>query len=258
MKRFKQLLEDIELIPVVEPSERSKEKPRKAAIVHKDYGSPDYSTDKVINRKNLGEIHPGYDLHQHSIEIETGKGRALKHRFTIVHRASDDIVGEMHAWGGKLHPKKGVVKGTKGKGLKVSYLEGHPEHSSKKIGVSLPVEMYRHLHKRGYAIQSDSVQSHGAANVWNTMRNDPELRKHMMIHDDGDMDTNQKHTFQTRAHRRPERHIWHQFSRSWSAGKEKVEPEFGVDPNYNRTLILAGKKRKKKPAVVSEDIEMTN
>lgn len=255
--------EDIELIPVTR--DRDAGKPRKAEVVHKDYGTKTYSSDKVVTRKNHGEIHPGYELHQHSVEMDntrpSGPQRILKHKFTIVHKASGDIAGEMHAWGGKLHPKKGVVFGSKGKALKVSHLEMHPDHSSKKVGASLPVEMYRHLHRKGHAIQSDSMQSHGGAHVWNTMRNDRELKKHMMIHDDDKTDTKQKHAFQTRADKRPERHIWHQFSRSWSGGRDnpsKVEPEYGVDPDFRRTLILAGKKRKKKPAVVSEDIEMAD
>ena len=259
----KVVTEDIELIPVTR--DRDAGKPRKAEVVHKDYGTKTYSSDKVVTRKNHGEIHPGYELHQHSVEMDnkrpSGPQRVLKHKFTIVHKASGDIAGEMHAWGGKLHPKKGVVFGSKGKALKVSHLEMHPDHSSKKVGASLPVEMYRHLHRKGHAIQSDSVQSHGGAHVWNTMRDDRELKKHMMIHDDDKTDTKQKHAFQTRAYKRPERHIWHQFSRSWSGGRDnpsKVEPEYGVDPDFKRTLILAGKKRKKKPAVVSEDIEMAD
>lgn len=243
--------EDIELIPVTR--DRDAGKPRKAEVVHKDYGSKTYSSDKVVTRKNHGEIHPGYELHQHSVEVDntrpSGPQRILKHKFTIVHKASGDIAGEMHARGGKLHPKKGVLLGSKGKALKVSHLEMHPDHSSKKVGASLPVEMYRHLHRKGHAIQSDSVQSHGGAHVWNTMRDDRELKKHMMIHDDDKTDTKQKHAFQTRAYKRPERHIWHQFSRSWSGGRDnpsKVEPEYGVDPDFTRTLILAGKKPKKK------------
>lgn len=212
-----------------------------------------------MKRKNLGQIHTGYDLHQHSVEINTGRGdeRAVKHKFTIVHRASGDVAGEMHAWGGKLHPVKGVIKGTKGKGLKVSHLEVHPDHREKKIGTSLPVEMYRHLHRRGHAIQSDANQSHGAANVWNTMRHDRELQKHMMIHDSGGEKNSRGNAFEPRAHRRPERHIWHQHSRSWSHDRgQKVEPSFGDEPETVKTLILSGKKRKKK--TVKEDIEIAN
>ena len=247
--------EDIELIPVHRDTHVDK---RKAADVHKAYGSKTYSSDKVVKRKNLGQIHPGYDLHQHSVEINTGRGdeRAVKHKFTIVHRASGDIAGEMHAWGGKLHPVKGVIRGTKGKGLKVSHLEVHPDHREKKIGTSLPVEMYRHLHRRGHAIQSDANQSHGAANVWNTMRHDRELRKHMMIHDSGGAKNSRGNAFEPRAHKRPESHIWYQHSRSWSHDRgQKVEPSFGDEPETVKTLILSGKKRKK---TVKEDIEIAN
>ena len=253
-KLRKAVTEDIELIPVHRDHHVDK---RKAADVHKAYGSKTYSSDKVVKRKNLGQIHPGYDLHQHSVEINTGRGseRAVKHRFTIVHRASGDVAGEMHAWGGKLHPIKGVVRGTKGKGLKVSHLEVHPDHREKKIGASLPVEMYRHLHRRGHAIQSDAIQSHGAAHVWNTMRHDRELKKHMMIHDNGTPVRGQVHSFEKRAHRRPERHIWYQHGRNWSSGREKVEGSHGDEPETVKTLILSGKKRRKK---VTEDIEIAN
>lgn len=253
-KKKSTVSEDIELIPVHRDTHVEK---RKAADVHKAYGSKTYSSDKVVKRMNLGQIHPGYDLHQHSVEINTGRGdqRAVKHKFTIVHRASGDIAGEMHAWGGKLHPTKGIVYGTKGKGLKVSHLEVHPDHREKKIGTSLPVEMYRHLHRRGHAIQSDAIQSHGAANVWNTMRHDRELKKHMMIHDSGGAKNSRGNAFEPRAHKRPESHIWYQHSRSWSRGGEKVEGSGGDEPETVKTLILSGKKRKK---TVKEDIEMAD
>ena len=210
-----------------------------------------------MTKKNLGEIHPGYDLYHHSRISRDYRGRdVLRHQFTIVHRASGDIAGDMHAKGGKLHPTKGVVPGAKGKGLKVTHLEVHPDHSSKKVGKSLAVEMYRHLHRRGHAIQSDAIQSHGAAHVWNTMRNDRELKKHMMIHSNREPLRGELHTFEKRAHRRPERHIWYQHSgNSWAFGKPKVEPSHGDEPDEVRTLILSGKKRRKK---VTEDIEMSN
>lgn len=249
--------EDIELIPV--HRDRHAEKPRKAADVHKGYSTKDYSNEKIVTKKNLGEIHPGYDLHHHSRISKDHRGRdVLRHQFTIVHKASGDVAGEMNAKGGKLHPTKGVVPGPKGKGLKVTHLEVHPDHSSKKVGTSLAVEMYRHLHRRGHAIQSDAIQSHGAAHVWNTMRNDRELKKHMMIHSNREPLRGELHTFEKRAHRRPERHIWYQHSRNWSAGREKVEGSHGDEPNEVKTLILSGKKRKKKAAVVSEDIEMAH
>ena len=251
----KVVTEDIELIPV-DKSVYAETKPRKAADVHKGYATKDYSSDKIVTKKKLGEIHPGYDLHHHSRISRDHRGRdVLRHQFTIVHRASGDVAGEMNAKGGKLHPTKGVVPGPKGKGLKVTHLEVHPDHSSKKVGTSLAVEMYRHLHRRGHAIQSDAIQSHGAAHVWNTMRNDRELKKHMMIHSNREPLRGELHTFEKRAHRRPERHIWYQHSRNWSAGREKVEPSHGDEPDEVKTLVLSGKKRRKK---VTEDIEMAN
>lgn len=250
----KVVAEDIELIPV--QRDRHPEKPRKAADVHKGYSTKDYSNEKIVTKKNLGEIHPGYDLYHHSRISRDHRGRdVLRHQFTIVHKASGDIAGDMHAKGGKLHPTKGVVPGAKGKGLKVTHLEVHPDHSSKKVGKSLAVEMYRHLHRRGHAIQSDAIQSHGAAHVWNTMRNDRELKKHMMIHSNREPLRGELHTFEKRAHRRPERHIWYQHTRNWSAGREKVEGSHGDEPDEVRTLVLSGKKRRKK---VTEDIEMSN
>lgn len=249
----KVVTEDIELIPV--QRDRHAEKPRKAADVHKGYATKDYSSDKIVTKKKLGEIHPGYDLHHHSRISKDHRGRdVLRHQFTIVHKASGDIAGEMNAKGGKLHPTKGVVAGPKGKALRVTHLEVHPDHSSKKVGTSLAVEMYRHLHRRGHAIQSDAIQSHGAAHVWNTMRNDRELKKHMMIHSNREPLRGEMHTFEKRAHRRPERHIWYQHSRNWSAGREKVEGSHGDEPDEVKTLVLSGKKRRK----IKEDIEMAN
>lgn len=251
----KAVTEDIELIPV-DKSVYGESKPKKAADVHKGYATKDYSNEKIVTKKNLGEIHPGYDLYHHSRISKDHRGRdVLRHQFTIVHKASGDVAGEMHAKGGKLHPTKGVVLGSKGKGLKVAHLSVHPDHSSKKVGKSLAVEMYRHLHRRGHAIQSDAIQSHGAAHVWNTMRHDPELKKHMMIHSNREPLRGELHTFEKRAHKRPERHIWYQHSRNWSAGREKVEASHGDEPDEVKTLILSGKKRRKQ---VKEDIEMAN
>lgn len=203
--------------------------------------------------KNLGEFHPGYDLHHRSV----GK-HPIKHVFSMVHKASGNVAGEMHAYGGKLHPKMGVVLGTKGKGLKVSHLSVRANHREKKVGKSLAVEMYRHLHRRGHAIQSDTIQSHGAAHVWNTMRNDPELKKHMMIHDSGKPFSGEVTRLETRAHRRPENHIWYQSAGEHVYGKEKVRGSRGLEPESVKTLILSGKKQKKKKKVVKEDIEMTH
>lgn len=238
-KLRKAIREDIDLIP----TDRFDGEERKA------YG---------MKSKNLGEFHPGYDLHQRSIKTKDHRGKAaVKHVFSMVHKASGNVAGEMHAYGGKLHPIKGVEVGTKGKGLKVSHLSVHSNHREKKVGKSLAVEMYRHLHRRGHAIQSDTIQSHGAAHVWNTMRHDPELKKHMMIHDSGKPLRGEVSRLEKRAHRRSENYIWYQHAGEHVYGKEKVKGSRGDEPESVKTLVLSGKKQKKKK-VVKEDIEMTN
>lgn len=238
-KLRKAIREDIDLIP----TDRFDGEERKA------YG---------MKSKNLGEFHPGYDLHQRSVKTKDHRGKAaVKHVFSMVHKASGNVAGEMHAYGGKLHPIKGVEVGTKGKGLKVSHLSVHSNHREKKVGKSLAVEMYRHLHRRGHAIQSDTIQSHGAAHVWNTMRHDPELKKHMMIHDSGKPLRGEVSRLEKRAHRRSENYIWYQHAGEHVYGKEKVKGSRGDEPESVKTLVLSGKKQKKKK-VVKEDIEMTN
>ena len=238
-KLRKAIREDIDLIP----TDRFDGEERKA------YG---------MKSKNLGEFHPGYDLHQRSVKTKDHRGKAaVKHVFSMVHKASGNVAGEMHAYGGKLHPIKGVEVGTKGKGLKVSHLSVHSNHREKKVGKSLAVEMYRHLHRRGHAIQSDTIQSHGAAHVWNTMRHDPELKKHMMIHHSGKPLRGEVSRLEKRAHRRSENYIWYQHAGEHVYGKEKVKGSRGDEPESVKTLVLSGKKQKKKK-VVKEDIEMTN
>ena len=234
-KLRKAIREDIDLIP----TDRFDGEERKA------YG---------MKSKNLGEFHPGYDLHQRSVKTKDHRGKAaVKHVFSMVHKASGNVAGEMHAYGGKLHPIKGVEVGTKGKGLKVSHLSVHSNHREKKVGKSLAVEMYRHLHRRGHAIQSDTIQSHGAAHVWNTMRHDPELKKHMMIHDSGKPLRGEVSRLEKRAHRRSENYIWYQSAGERVYGKEKVKGSRGDEPESVKTLVLSGKKQKKKK-VVKEDI----
>lgn len=237
MKSFLEYIsEDIELILV----KRSRpDEYRSLAASQKHF-------QKVLKakKKSLGDIHPDYELHQYTLNRGSNIGRT--HYFHIVHKPTQNIVGQMTARGGRLHPILGFQKSQKGKGLKVVGLDMHSEHRSKKIGVSLPVEMYRHLHRSGYGIQSDTNQSHGAAHVWNIMRNDPELKKHMMIHDRREPLRGERTTFIKRAYRYPEKDIWHQFSRSWGRTNPKVEPTYGVDPEIVRTLILSGKKRKKR------------
>jgi len=227
--------EDIELIQV----SQSKPYPyHTAEETHRHY-------KKVLKAKgkNLGDIHPDYELHQHTATRVNQNERV--HYFTIVHKPSGIVAGSMVARGGRIHPIKGFEHSLKGKGLRVIGLDMQPEHRSKRIGVSLPVELYRRLHRLGYGIQSDTTQSHGAAHVWNLMRHDRELKKHMMIHDRRQPLRGELHTFIKRAYRFPEKEIWNQFSRSWGH-RPKVEPTYNMERNHERTLILSGKKRKKR------------
>lgn len=249
----KTVSEDISIVDV--PQEPYQKK-RKAKDVHQDYGTKTYSNETIVTKKNHGEIHPGYELHQHSKLTNLRGKEVLRHKFTVVHKASGDVAGEMHSWGGKLHPHKGHVMGPKGKGMVVSHLDFDPDHSSKKVGTSLPVAMYRHLHRKGFSIQADSAQSHGGAHVWNTMRKDKELGKHMVMHelDDSPTPPKTRHSFSTLASKAPESQIWYQKHRDQYQGIEKVKPQHG-GMERDVTLILTGKKRKK---VVKEDIEMAD
>lgn len=251
MKSFLSFIsEDIELIPLSRP--KTPPPMKSVEDLHTEYSEPEEVGEKIVVKRKLGEMHPGYDLYQHSRLVPSSSAKwstnsaskqVLQHRFTIVHRQSGKVAGEMRGWGGRLHPIRGVMTGAKGKGIKEYSLNIHPDHSSKKVGVSLPVEMYRFLHRRGHAIQSDTMHSQGGANVWDTMRNDTELGKHMMVHDRREPLRGEMHTFTKKAARLPQEDIWHQyvdFEGPKVKGK-KVEDE----PEIARTLILSGKKRRK-------------
>ena len=49
----------------------------------------------------------------------------------------------------------------------------HPDHSSKKVGFSVPGEMYKHISKH-HTIWSDHTNTIGAAKMWKGLINDPE------------------------------------------------------------------------------------
>ncbi|NBO23459.1 hypothetical protein EBU94_09010, partial [bacterium] len=141
---------------------------------------------------------------------------------------------------GKVSRKSGFKEG-KGDDVSIINLHVHPTHSKKKIGASLAVQAYKHLHKLGHSIESGSLQSPGGAHVWNTLRKDPEVKKHVRYHD----------PFEGRsyaAHKVPTGEIWQ-------------------EEQDDRTLILH-RKPKKKALVkegymsflefIGEDIEIAN
>jgi ribosomal protein S18 acetylase RimI-like enzyme len=182
---------------------------------------------KFLHHKNLGEFHPNYELHRHSYEERTptrdGVRKRHIHDYSIVHKPSNTVVGGFVGNGGKVSRKSGFKEG-KGDDVSIINLHIHPTHSKKKIGASLPVQAYKHLHKLGHSVESGSLQSPGGAHVWNTLRKDPEVKKHVRYHD----------PFEGRsyaAHKLPTGEIWQ-------------------DEQDDRTLILHRKPKKK--ALVAE------
>ena len=188
---------------------------------------------KFLHHKNLGEFHPNYELHRHSYEERTptrdGVRKRHIHDYSIVHKSSNQVVGGFVGNGGKVSRKSGFKEG-KGDDVSIINLHVHPTHSKKKIGASLPVQAYKHLHKLGHSVESGSLQSPGGAHVWNTLRKDPEVKKHVRYHDPFE---GRSHA----AHKLPTGEIWQ-------------------DEQDDRTLILHRKPKKK--ALVKEDIEIAN
>jgi predicted N-acetyltransferase YhbS len=182
---------------------------------------------KFLHHKNLGEFHPGYELHRHTYEESTPTRNGVRkrhiHDFSIVHKSSNQVVGGFVGNGGKVSRKSGFKEG-KGDDVSIINLHIHPTHSKKKIGASLPVQAYKHLHKLGHSVESGSLQSPGGAHVWNTLRKDPEVKKHVRYHDPFE---GRSHA----AHKLPTGEIWQ-------------------DEQDDRTLILHRKPKKK--ALVAE------
>jgi len=220
---------------------------------------------KFLHHKNLGEFHPNYELHRHSYEERTptrdGVRKRHIHDYSIVHKPSNTVVGGFVGNGGKVSRKSGFKEG-KGDDVSIINLHIHPTHSKKKIGASLPVQAYKHLHKLGHSVESGSLQSPGGAHVWNTLRKDPEVKKHVRYHDPFE---GRSHA----AHKLPTGEIWqdeqddrtlilHRKPKKKALVAERYMSflDFiGEAPETVKTLILSGKKRKK---TVKEDIEMAD
>ena len=145
MKTYRQLLEDIELVPDIQRDTRWE-----LRSVH----------DQISGRskKNLGKIHKDYSLHK------SGKD------FVITHDKSKKLVGVISTT---------AHHNSKGKHLGVAATAVHPDHTKKKIGHSLAVAAYKHIHKQGYTIRSGNEQSPGGASVWHGLMNDPKTKKHV-------------------------------------------------------------------------------
>ena len=143
---------------------------------------------RFVKHENLGEIHPGYELYRHiSSHYGWNRGKRIHaHQYSIVHKKSGDVAGEIDASAGKIHRKTGEHTRGTGKGLAIKWVGVHPEHSSKKAGTSLPIAAYKHLHKLGHSIKSDTTHSFGAAKLWDILRNDPDVNHHVKYHDEKD------------------------------------------------------------------------
>lgn len=226
-KLGKTVKEDIELDPYIDPPEGKTHKFGKEYKQNKKFTHyPE--EEKHTSSRNLGEIHPGYELHRHTMTVDRAR-KFHKHSFSIVHKASGDVAGEIDAKGGSINRKTGEHRLGRGKGLKIDWVHVQPEHGTKKVGVSLAAAAYKHLHKRGHSIKSDTKQSIGGANLWNSLRHDPETKHHTMFHDE-------RNNKPIAAHKVPEGEIWHD------------------EPHAQETTLVLHAKPKKK--TVKEDIEM--
>lgn len=146
MKSFKKYIsEDIELSSdIVRPK-------------ISDWKGTQSKFEKFKKLKNLGKIHDDYSIYSHS------GGRS----FYIVHDRKNNVVGEIT--NNSRTPNH----------IEVGGLSVHKNHTKKKIGTSLAVAAYKHLHGLGYTIGSGGVQSIGGASVWQELMNDPEINKHV-------------------------------------------------------------------------------
>ena len=210
MKTYRQLLEDIELRSGIGRATRD------------DMRATQDEFDST-RKKNLGKIHKDYSLHKG----EYGD-------FFIHHDKSKKVVG--HISNETPH---------KSKSLKVGLTSIDPKHTKKKIGHSLAVAAYKHLHgKHGYEIQSGNEQSVGGASIWRHLMKDPSTKNHVhAVHHPWDG----KRTELGQASKLHTGDIWTSGSgevRRKAASKGiTMHPFKGYDndPVYHRTLVLKRK-----------------
>ena len=148
MKTYKQLLEDIEL---VSGHPRTAKSDMRSA-------QHDFDVDAEF-RKPLGKIHKDYSLHR------------LGKKLHITHDPSGKVVGHIDT--------HDTERGSPNKTLYIAQLNIDREHTKKKIGHSLAVAAYKHLHKTGHTIHSGTQQSVGGASVWRELMNDPSTRRYV-------------------------------------------------------------------------------
>jgi hypothetical protein len=148
MKTYTQLREDIDLIGSAGGFDK----------VHSVEANRAFKTKRDGMIMNIGKIHKDYSLHR---EGDNGS-------MFITHDKTKKVIGRIY---GEGSPKRFAVHG----------ISVHPKHTKKKIGHSLAVAAYKHLHGMGVDVHSDIHQSTGGASVWNTLRKDPDTRKHVHV-----------------------------------------------------------------------------
>ena len=211
MKTYRQLIEDIELVSGIGRQTRDDTQSMQDEFKH-------------TRKKNLGKIHKDYSLHKG----EYGD-------FFIHHDKSKKVVGH-------------IANETpyKRKSLKVGLTTIDPKHTKKKIGHSLAVAAYKHLHgKHGYEIQSGAEQSLGGASIWRHLMKDPATKHHVHA-------VHQQYGYGEKTHLGPAHKL--DSSKIWQSGSVETRraarrkgislaPDDGYDndPVYHTTLVLKRK-----------------
>jgi hypothetical protein len=147
MKTYLKLLEDIELVSGVQRTTRGDMAAASEAF-HDSYGP---------KPKNLGKIHKNYSIHSRD------------GNFFITHDKTKKVVGHIADDG----------RSSKSKTIGVGMVLIDKNHTKKKIGHSIAVAAYKHLHKKGYTIHSGTEQSAGGAAVWRELMKDKATSKHV-------------------------------------------------------------------------------
>ena len=169
MKSFKEYIsEDIELTSVMnKPGAKkrpyigmSEDQWREHAATQKRKIEPigtmgkDYTVYSSINRYGDNNDYEGADSSNPQRRVAH-----YTHHFLTVHNKTKTVVasavgmGERGSWSSKA-----------------TFVD--PKHTSKKVGFSIPAEMYKHISKT-YEIWADKEQTPGAAKMWKTIIQDP-------------------------------------------------------------------------------------
>ena len=168
MKTFRQLLEDISITDNM--SKPSKKKRPYIGMHEDDWRAhaakqnrkiepigkigKDYTAYSSINRYGDNDDEDGADSSNPQRRVAH-----YTHHFITIHNKTKRVVasavgmGERGAWSSAA-----------------TFVD--PEHKSKKVGFSIPAELYKHISKT-HDVWADKDQSPGAAHLWKTLISDP-------------------------------------------------------------------------------------